>query len=376
MLGKTMPSIVVNGVTYQLPLDDNQSTKVPEYNAAIIALAGVVPSSVNNQTGTTYTYLNSDRTKLVTHSNASAIAASLPQAGASSQFVSGWFMFVENRGAGTLTITPTTSTIDGAASLALTQHQGVLIVSDGTNYFTMRGVGGGSGAPADATYIVQTPSASLSNEQALSSLATGYMKVTTGTGVVSSQAVPIPVADGGTGASTLTANNVILGNGTSAPSFVAPGTSGNVLTSNGTTWTSAASAAGGSTQGLRCHNSSNIALNTGSTTVTFDTDDSDASGMHDTGANTDRLVAKQNGWATIIFNYEISAADLGGYVTITDSAGNFLAVNTLSRIRDSISTGINVATNDYFKIVFSTSTNLTLNAQARWSPYAVMMVNP
>jgi len=48
----------------------------------------------------------------------------------------------------------------------------------------------------------------------------------------------LPVASGGTGATTLTANNVILGNGTSAVGFVAPGTSGNVLTSNGTTWIS------------------------------------------------------------------------------------------------------------------------------------------
>jgi hypothetical protein len=52
----------------------------------------------------------------------------------------------------------------------------------------------------------------------------------------------LTVADGGTGASTITANSVILGNGTSALSgnLVAPSTSGNVLTSNGTTWTSAA----------------------------------------------------------------------------------------------------------------------------------------
>ena len=48
----------------------------------------------------------------------------------------------------------------------------------------------------------------------------------------------LPVASGGTGASTLTANNVILGNGTSAVGFVAPGASGNLLISNGTTWTS------------------------------------------------------------------------------------------------------------------------------------------
>lgn len=48
----------------------------------------------------------------------------------------------------------------------------------------------------------------------------------------------LTVAQGGTGATTLTANNVLLGNGTSAPQVVAPSTTGNVLTSNGTTWVS------------------------------------------------------------------------------------------------------------------------------------------
>ena len=56
----------------------------------------------------------------------------------------------------------------------------------------------------------------------------------------------LSVANGGTGATTLTANNVILGNGTSAPTFVAPGTSGNLLTSNGTTWQSTTPAASSS----------------------------------------------------------------------------------------------------------------------------------
>jgi hypothetical protein len=55
----------------------------------------------------------------------------------------------------------------------------------------------------------------------------------------------LPVANGGTGTTSLTANNVILGNGTSSVQFVAPGSSGNVLTSNGTTWQSSAPAAGG-----------------------------------------------------------------------------------------------------------------------------------
>jgi len=57
------------------------------------------------------------------------------------------------------------------------------------------------------------------------------------------------VDQGGTSLTTLTANNVILGNGTSAPLFVAPSTAGNVLTSNGTTWASTAPAASGATKG-------------------------------------------------------------------------------------------------------------------------------
>lgn len=52
----------------------------------------------------------------------------------------------------------------------------------------------------------------------------------------------VGVANGGTGRSSLTANNVILGNGTSAVGLVAPGASGNVLTSDGTTWASSAPA--------------------------------------------------------------------------------------------------------------------------------------
>src|SRR3990172_2978837 len=43
----------------------------------------------------------------------------------------------------------------------------------------------GGAAPLTATFITQTPSADISNEQALSLLATGILKSMTGTGVVS-----------------------------------------------------------------------------------------------------------------------------------------------------------------------------------------------
>lgn len=94
--------------------------------------------SVNAQTGTTYTVLGSDRSKLVTLKNATAIAVTLPQAGAS--FPSGWVASFSNQGVGAATITPTTSTINGVASIVLLSGQSVDIVSDGTNYYALVGV--------------------------------------------------------------------------------------------------------------------------------------------------------------------------------------------------------------------------------------------
>lgn len=89
---------------------------------------------VKAETGTTYTFVSGDHDKLVTTSNASAIAGTLPQAGAA--FPDGWYTTVSNVGAGTLTITPTTSTIDGVATLVLTSGKSVVINSNGTNYFS------------------------------------------------------------------------------------------------------------------------------------------------------------------------------------------------------------------------------------------------
>ena len=60
----------------------------------------------------------------------------------------------------------------------------------------------------------------------------------------------LAVANGGTGATALTANNVVLGNGTSAVQVVAPGTTGNLLTSDGSTWASTTPAASGISAGL------------------------------------------------------------------------------------------------------------------------------
>lgn len=87
-------------------------------------------------------------------------------------------------------------------------------------------------------------------------------------GTVLQSGTPVTVAQGGTGTTTLTANNVLLGNGTSAVQTVAPGTNGNVLTSNGTTWTSAAPSGG--VTSLTAGNGITVSASTGAVTVSQD----------------------------------------------------------------------------------------------------------
>ena len=115
-----------------------------------LALAGVGPAhaqNVNPQTGTTYTVLNTDCSKLVTFTNSAAVAVTLPQASSPSGggAAAGTFMppcriEMVNLGAGLVTITPTTSTIEqGVAALNLASGESAVVTSDGVNYQTQRG---------------------------------------------------------------------------------------------------------------------------------------------------------------------------------------------------------------------------------------------
>ncbi len=132
---------LVNGHNdHETRVDDLEATNTDLIASDLIKGGKVSGAGVNAQTGTTYTVLTGDRNKLVTHSNASAIAVTLPQAG-STGFASNWGYAVKNLGAGLVTITPTTSTIDGASTLKLVTGQSVFIYSDGSNYFTACGDG-------------------------------------------------------------------------------------------------------------------------------------------------------------------------------------------------------------------------------------------
>jgi len=126
---------------YWLQYDDSSTKFFMVSHASKMPGAGIVVAP-NAQTGAGYTVVSTDWGKLLTLSNAAAQVLTLPQAGGS--FPNGFYVDVENTGAGVWTITPTTSTIDGAATLALSTNQGVRVFSNGANYFSQRGIGGGT----------------------------------------------------------------------------------------------------------------------------------------------------------------------------------------------------------------------------------------
>lgn len=122
-----------------------------------------------------------------------------------------------------------------------TKAGGIFLQDDAGTVYGPLGTGGAGGAPTDATYITQTASSGLSAEQALSALATGLLKNTNGTGVLSiatASDVPdlpatkitsgtLPLARGGTGASAF---------GSSGPALIYQASTGGIFSALKCNW--------------------------------------------------------------------------------------------------------------------------------------------
>jgi hypothetical protein len=135
-------------------------------------------------------------------------------------------------------------TVQGVTGTGVTVTAGTraMVVWDGVNFVKVEGTGTVTSVAATVPSIFSIAGSPITSSGTLAMTYSG---------------TALPVANGGTGATSLTANNVILGNGTSAVQVVAPGTNGNVLTSNGTTWAS-------STPATQTYPGAGIANSTGS----------------------------------------------------------------------------------------------------------------
>lgn len=157
----------------------------------------------------------------------------------------------------------------------------------------------------------------------------------------------LPVANGGTGAATLAANNVLLGNGTSALQVVAPGTSGNVLTSNGTTWQSTALGAI-ALIGCRAYRGSSQSIPHATFEVLIpNTESYDVGNMYNTG--TGLATIPSDGYYTIraVVSWAINANGIRSLIIEKDSTTTIATGSTSVVSANSVHTS-HIATTQYF----------------------------
>lgn len=127
------------------------TTGVTSSQAKAIAAAAIATTfgKTNNQTGTSYTTVNSDYGGIITVDNASPVAVTL--GGDGTGVGAQWWAFVENIGVGTATLTPASGTINGAGSISLVTSQGAVVFYDGSNWTAVTSIPGSGGTITEIT---------------------------------------------------------------------------------------------------------------------------------------------------------------------------------------------------------------------------------
>jgi hypothetical protein len=137
---------------------------------------------------------------------------------------------------------------DGANNYTHPNHTGdVTSTGDGVTIIANNAVTNAKFRQSEALSVVGRSANSTGNVADIAASADGNVLRRSGTtlgfGTINLASVnavngTLPVTNGGTGVATIPVNGVMVGNGASPVTTVAPGASGNILLSNGTSWTS------------------------------------------------------------------------------------------------------------------------------------------
>lgn len=204
-------------------------TTITAASGVISAAALTVTTSV--QTGTNYAFVTGDQAKVIYLNNASAQTPTVAQAGTTG-FAAGYFVTACNIGAGIQTLTPATSTIGGAATLAIpggtaASPRCYTFISDGTNYLLV---------PSGNTYTIFSGSAALATG-AIGSAACVTAATISAPGVVTTDVVLLSFNGDPTGVTGFapltsgmltflaypTANNIVVKECNNTTSSITPG---------------------------------------------------------------------------------------------------------------------------------------------------------
>jgi len=151
----------------------------------------------------------------------------------------GYFLLVSKSGNDVVVTNPSGLSTANAAPTTVIAVGAIVTVSGPPG---VDGAAGAGGAPDTATYIIQTANGSLGSAQVLGSLASGFLKVTTTTGVLSSVTDitastditgTVPVANGGTNIASYTVGDVLYASGATTLTKLAGVATGNALISGG-----------------------------------------------------------------------------------------------------------------------------------------------